>query len=130
NYSVIKARTNHYLLKLDRNEQFDKNEYELLSGRYLIIDEFSMVDIWLANHLFKAILSDMQVLLVGDADQLPSVGHGQVLSDLLASGIIPYVRLHDVYRQKEGSKIIKLAHDIKYDRCTHASLQNDRDFSF
>src|SRR5699024_11226915 len=125
NYSVIKARTNHYLLKLDRNEQFDKNEYELLSGRYLIIDEFSMVDIWLANHLFKAIPSDMQVLLVGDDDQLPSVGHGQVLSDLLNSQLIPFVTLNEVYRQKEVSKIIQLVHKIKNNETTETELKKD-----
>src|SRR5699024_2767830 len=101
----IKASTINSLLGWDGNEQFDKNEYEQLSGLYLIIDEFSMVDIWLANHLFKAIPSDMQVLLVGDDDQLPSVGPGQVLSDLLNSQLIPLVTLNEVYRQKEGSKI-------------------------
>lgn len=126
----LPASTIHKLLGWNGVDRFEKSEHEPLTGKFLIVDEFSMVDIWLANHLFKAIPNDMQILLVGDEDQLPSVGPGQVLSDLLASGIIPYVRLHDVYRQKEGSKIIKLAHDIKYDRCTHASLQNDRDFSF
>src|SRR5699024_706916 len=73
---------------------------------------------------------DMQVLLVGDEDQLPSVGPGQVLSDLLASERIPYIRLNEVYRQKEGSKIIDLAHHIKNDSCTHDVLINDHDFSF
>src|SRR5699024_2147675 len=64
----IKASTIHSLLGWDGNEQFDKNEYEQLSGRYLIIDDFSMVDIWLDNHLFNAITSDMQVSLVDDDD--------------------------------------------------------------
>src|SRR5690625_4234442 len=126
----IKASTIHSLLGWDGNEQFDKNEYEQLSGRYLIIDEFSMVDIWLANHLFKAIPSDMQVLLVGDDDQLPSVGPGQVLSDLLNSQLIPLVTLNEVYRQKEGSKIIQLAHKIKNNETTETYLKKDVDFSF
>ena len=126
----IKASTIHSLLGWDGNEQFDKNEYEQLSGRYLIIDEFSMVDIWLANHLFKAIPSDMQVLLVGDDDQLPSVGPGQVLSDLLNSQLIPLVTLNEVYRQKEGSKIIQLAHKIKNNETTETDLKKDVDFSF
>src|SRR5699024_2077093 len=94
------------------------------------VDEFSMVDIWLANHLFKAIPSDMQVVLVGDEDQLPSVGPGQVLTDLLQSNFIPTVRLTDVYRQKEGSKIIQLAHSIKNNTCSEAELVKDKDFSF
>src|SRR5699024_8829254 len=89
-----------------------------------------MVDIWLANSLFKAIPDDMQVLLVGDEDQLPSVGPGQVLADLLWSELIPYVSLHEVYRQKEGSKIIELAHLIKQDNCDQSDLQKARDFSF
>src|SRR5699024_1905030 len=89
-----------------------------------------MVDIWLANNLFKAIPDDMQVLLVGDEDQLPSVGPGQVLSDLLGSKRIPFVSLNEVYRQKEGSKIIQLAHEIKNDTITPSALENDQDFSF
>lgn len=123
-----RAMTIHRLLGWDGNQGFMKDENEPLSGKLLIIDEFSMVDIWLANHLFKAIPSDMQVLLVGDEDQLPSVGPGQVLSDLLESEVIPVVRLTEVYRQKEGSKIISLAHEIKNDE--QVDLQNEKDFSF
>ncbi|MFD2133639.1 ATP-dependent RecD-like DNA helicase [Pseudogracilibacillus auburnensis] len=126
----LTAMTIHRLLGWDGNSSFDKNEYERLSGKLLIIDEFSMVDTWLANHLFKAIPTDMQVLLVGDEDQLPSVGPGQVLSDLLSSELIPFVKLTEVYRQKEGSKIIQLAHQIKKDTCTEADLAKDTDFSF
>ncbi|SFA69457.1 exodeoxyribonuclease V alpha subunit [Lentibacillus halodurans] len=126
----LPAVTIHRLLGWDGQNGFEKNEHEPLAGKYLIVDEFSMVDIWLANSLFKAIPDDMQVLLVGDEDQLPSVGPGQVLADLLGSGQIPYVSLHDVYRQKEGSKIIELAHLIKQDMCDQSALQNDQDFSF
>ncbi|MFD1362964.1 SF1B family DNA helicase RecD2 [Lentibacillus salinarum] len=126
----LPAVTIHRLLGWDGQSGFDKNEHEQLKGSYLIVDEFSMVDIWLANSLFKAIPDDMQVLLVGDEDQLPSVGPGQVLADLLASDRIPYISLHDVYRQKEGSKIIELAHLIKQDTCDKAALMNDKDFSF
>jgi len=126
----MKATTIHRLLGWDGHDFFEKNEYEQLSGKYIIIDEFSMVDTWLANHLFKAIPNDMQVLLVGDEDQLPSVGPGQVLSDILSSGLIPVAKLTEVYRQKEGSKIIQLAHQIKQDVCTDKDIQNDKDFSF
>src|SRR5699024_302090 len=101
-----------------------------LDGKYVIIDEFSMVDTWLANHLFKAVPKDMQILIVGDEDQLPSVGPGQVLSDLINSELIPYVTLNEVYRQKEGSKIIHLAHQIKNDQCNESDIQKDKDFSF
>src|SRR5699024_2466780 len=126
----IKASTIQSLLGWDGNVQLDKNEYELLSGRYLIMDVLSMIDIWLANHLFKALQSDMQVLFVGDDDQLPSVGPGQVLSDLLNSQLIPLVTLNEVYRQKEGSKIIQLAHKIKNNETTETDLKKDVDFSF
>ncbi|AIF43342.1 ATP-dependent RecD-like DNA helicase [Virgibacillus sp. SK37] len=124
----LPAVTIHRLLGWDGKSGFNKTEDEQLSGRFLIIDEFSMVDIWLANHLFKAIPEDMQVLIVGDEDQLPSVGPGQVLTDLLASDVLPYVQLTDVYRQKEGSKIIQLAHQIKNNELIQ--LENDKDFSY
>lgn len=126
----IKAMTIHRLLGWDGEKTFEKNEYEQLDGKYLIVDEFSMVDTWLANHLFKAIPKDMQVLLVGDEDQLPSVGPGQVLADLYDSELIPYVTLNEVYRQKEGSKIIQLAHQIKNNQCSEADIQQSADFSF
>ncbi|WP_164668520.1 SF1B family DNA helicase RecD2 [Virgibacillus doumboii] len=126
----LPAVTIHRLLGWDGKNGFERNENEPLAGKYLIVDEFSMVDIWLANSLFKAIPDDMQVLLVGDEDQLPSVGPGQVLADLLSSDLIPYVSLNEVYRQKEGSKIIQLAHLIKNDQCKADSIQNDKDFSF
>ncbi|MEC5422161.1 ATP-dependent RecD-like DNA helicase [Virgibacillus sp. C22-A2] len=126
----LPAVTIHRLLGWDGKDGFERNQNDPLSGKFLIVDEFSMVDIWLANNLFKAIPDDMQVLIVGDEDQLPSVGPGQVLSDLLSSELIPFVSLNEVYRQKEGSKIIQLAHDIKNDTCTIDKLKNDEDFSF
>ncbi|WP_010531083.1 SF1B family DNA helicase RecD2 [Lentibacillus jeotgali] len=126
----LPAVTIHRLLGWDGQNGFEKNEYEQLAGKYIIVDEFSMVDIWLANSLFKAIPDDMQVLLVGDEDQLPSVGPGQVLADLLWSELIPYVSLQDVYRQKEGSKIIELAHLIKQGMCDESVLHKAGDFSF
>src|SRR5699024_4487300 len=92
-------------------------------------DEFSMVDTWLANHLFKAVPKDMQVLLVGDEDQLPSVGPGQVLSDLQSSGLIRYTTLNEVYRQKEGSKIIQLAHQINNKTSAEETQQIQSDVS-
>src|SRR5690625_7351832 len=87
-----------------------------------------MVDIWLAHRLFKAIPDDMQVLLVGDGDQLQSVGPGQVLDDLITCDLIPSVSLSEVYRKKEGSKKNQLAHDIKNDMRTVDTLKNEQDF--
>src|SRR5690625_90219 len=126
----LPAVTIHRLLGWNGSDGFEKNEDNQLSGCFLIVDEFSMVDIWLANNLFKALPDDIQILLVGDEDQLPSVGPGQVLTDLLEASTIPFVSLHEVYRQKEGSKIIQLAHKIKNTECDSESLENDKDFSF
>lgn len=126
----LPAATIHRLLGWDGDDSFERDESKPLTGKFLIVDEFSMVDIWLANWLFKAIPNQMQVLLVGDEDQLPSVGPGQVLSDLLEHKAIPFVALTEVYRQKEGSKIIQLAHLIKRDQLQVEDLNKDRDFSF
>ncbi len=126
----LPAVTIHRLLGWNGMGNFEKDEHEPLSGRLLIVDEFSMVDTWLANNLFKAIPDTMQIILVGDEDQLPSVGPGQVLTDLMKSEVLPVISLRDVYRQKEGSKIIQLAHEIKHASCNENSLENARDFSF
>ncbi|UTR09284.1 ATP-dependent RecD-like DNA helicase [Evansella sp. LMS18] len=110
----LPASTIHRLLGFKGTEDdFDHDEHEQLEGELIILDEMSMVDTWLANQLFKAIPDNMQVIMVGDEDQLPSVGPGQVLSDLLTSDRIPSVQLTDIYRQSEGSKIIEFSHDIK-----------------
>ena len=109
----LPAVTIHRLLGWNGSEGFDHNEDNPLEGKILIVDESSMVDISLANKLFKALPEHIQVILVGDEDQLPSVGPGQVLKDLLRSKVIPTIRLTDIYRQAEGSSIIELAHEIK-----------------
>lgn len=109
----LPAVTIHRLLGWNGTEGFDHHEDNPLEGKILIVDETSMVDIWLANKLFKALPENIQVILVGDEDQLPSVGPGQVLKDLLLSEKVPTVRLTDIYRQAEGSSIIELAHEIK-----------------
>ena len=109
----LPAVTIHRLLGFNGTEGFDRDEVSPLEGKIIIVDETSMLDIWLANQLFKALPEHIQVIMVGDEDQLPSVGPGQVLKDLLQSQKIPTVRLTDIYRQAEGSSIIELAHDIK-----------------
>ncbi|CAF1861836.1 ATP-dependent RecD-like DNA helicase [Bacillus subtilis] len=109
----LPAVTIHRLLGWNGAEGFTHTEDQPIEGKLLIIDEASMLDIWLANHLFKAIPDHIQIIIVGDEDQLPSVGPGQVLRDLLASQVIPTVRLTDIYRQAEGSSIVELAHQMK-----------------
>lgn len=76
-----------------------------LDADLILVDEVSMLDIYLAGHLFEALKKGSQLVLIGDADQLPSVGPGAVLSELIASGCIPVVRLDKVFRQNAGSRI-------------------------
>ncbi|MBY0096270.1 SF1B family DNA helicase RecD2 [Mesobacillus maritimus] len=126
----LPAVTIHRLLRWNGSDGFDHDEDRQLEGKILIVDETSMVDIWLAHQLFKALPNNIQVILVGDEDQLPSVGPGQVLKDFLDSKRIPTVRLTDIYRQAEGSSIIELAHQIKKGALPQdlASPQSDRSF--
>jgi exodeoxyribonuclease V alpha subunit len=91
---------------------FASDEDNPLKGDLLIVDEFSMVDIFLANNLLKAIPRGMRLVLVGDVDQLPSVGPGNVLKDIINAGVIPTVRLSQIFRQAQESQIIMNAHRI------------------
>ncbi|MGM9950967.1 MAG: ATP-dependent RecD-like DNA helicase [Lysinibacillus sp.] len=109
----LPAMTIHRLLGFTGQEDKDEETGREITGRLVIIDEMSMVDTWLAHQLMKSLPEDVQVVFVGDQDQLPPVGPGQVLKDLLASKQLPTVELTDVYRQAEGSTIIEIAHQIK-----------------
>ena len=109
------AKTLHRLLEF-RNGSFQKNEEQPLKGDFLIIDECSMLDISLTASLLKAVPAGCQLLFIGDADQLPSVGAGNVLQDILQSGVVPSFRLTQVFRQARQSKIIEYAHQINRGR--------------
>lgn len=126
----LPASTIHRLLGLTGREKNPSVTAKELEGGLLIIDEMSMVDTWLANTLFKAIPSNMQVIIVGDKDQLPSVGPGQVLHDLLQINEIPKKELTEIYRQGDGSSIIPLAHEIKKGRLPKNFSENQKDRSF
>ncbi len=91
---------------------FAKDEDEPLDCGAVVLDECSMVDITLMRALLAALPEDCRLILVGDADQLPSVGPGRVFSDILRSGAIPAVRLTEIFRQAEGSRIVRCAHEI------------------
>ncbi len=105
------AKTIHRLLEVEPGKGgFMRNQTHPLNCDLLVVDEVSMVDIPLMNHLLRALPAHGSLLLVGDADQLPSVGPGMVLRDLLASGVVPAVRLTEVFRQAAGSQIITNAH--------------------
>lgn len=126
----LPASTIHRLLGLNGREKSPTVSTKELEGGLLIIDEMSMVDTWLANTLFKSIPTNMQVILVGDKDQLPSVGPGQVLHDLLEIDQIPKMELNQIYRQGDGSSIIPLAHEIKEGQLPADFTKNQRDRSF
>jgi exodeoxyribonuclease V alpha subunit len=120
------SMTIHALLKWDlESNTFGKNESDPLSIDCLIIDEFSMVDTWLFGNLLKASPNVKKILIVGDADQLPSVAPGSVLRDLMASQRFPVIALEHIYRQKEGSDVIELAHRIKTGRTDLDGLTKD-----
>ena len=109
----IEAKTIHRLLETDpRTGQFRRDENNPLDCNLLVVDETSMVDVPLMRALLRALPNQAALLLVGDVDQLPSVGPGQVLSDIIASGAVPVVRLTEVFRQAAESRIIINAHRI------------------
>jgi exodeoxyribonuclease V alpha subunit len=107
------AKTVHRLLEFDPKTMKFKRELDnSIPANAVVIDESSMMDLFLGHSLVKAIGLDTQLLLVGDIDQLPSVGPGNVLGDLIASGSIPVVKLTEVFRQAAASQIIRNAHRI------------------
>ena len=109
----LEAKTIHRLLETDpRSGDFRRTEDNPLACDLLVIDEASMVDVPLMRSLMRAVPDDAAVLIVGDVDQLPSVGPGQVLADIIGSGLVPVVRLTEVFRQAAGSRVISNAHRI------------------
>jgi exodeoxyribonuclease V alpha subunit len=108
------ARTLHRLLEFQPNaNDFAYNERRPLPHQFVIVDEVSMLDILLAYRLVKALAPETHLLLVGDADQLPSVGPGSVFADIIASDVIPTVRLTELFRQARESAIIVTAHGVQ-----------------
>ena len=110
------AKTIHRLLQVEWDENdrpvFAKNEKNLLDCDALVLDELSMVDVNLFDALLRALPLGCRLVLVGDCDQLPSVGAGNVLGDLIASGLLPVVQLDEIFRQSLQSLIVTNAHKI------------------
>lgn len=109
----LEAMTIHRLIGWNQDTQPEDILDNEINTRLIIIDEMSMVDTWLFHQFLSAVPLDAQIILVGDEDQLPSVGPGQVFKDLIDSKTIPRVNLTEVYRQQDGSSIIELAHRMK-----------------
>ena len=108
----MEAKTIHRLLEYNPQDGYKRNDENPLEGDALIVDECSMIDIILMNNLTKALPTTMRLVLVGDIDQLPSVGAGNVLRDIIDSGVIPVVRLTRIFRQAQSSRIVMSAHAI------------------
>lgn len=130
------AQTIHRMLELSgilsdeiSNASFERNETNPLETDVVIIDEMSMVDIFLMNSLLKAIADGMRLILVGDANQLPSVGPGNVLKDIIASGCFNTVRLAKIFRQEEAGDIVVNAHKINEGELFEIG-PSSRDFPF
>lgn len=121
------ATTIHKALGLLAGEDGDYCEPEMLDADLIVVDEVSMMDIYLANHLFRSVPHGSQLVLIGDADQLPSVGPGAVLSEIIACGAVPVVRLDRIFRQSYGSRI---AANAKLIRHGNLSLEYGEDFQF
>src|SRR5712691_5591155 len=128
----FEAKTIHRLLEVDpKGGGFKRGSDNPLECDLLVVDETSMVDVMLMQALMRAVPDDAALLIVGDIDQLPSVGPGQVLADVIASGAVPVVRLTEVFRQAAHSRIITSAHQINRGAIPDLSRpEGDSDFYF
>ena len=126
----LPAKTIQRLLECKPPEGYQRNEENPLEGDVLIVDECSMIDIILMNSLLKALPRNMRLVLVGDIDQLPSVGAGNVLRDIIDSGRFPVIRLTRIFRQAQQSRIITNAHRINKGEFPDISNGRNTDFFF
>ena len=127
----LEAKTIHRLLETDaKTGGFKRGEEHPLDCQLLVVDETSMVDVPLMRALLKALPDEAALLLVGDADQLPSVGPGQVLADIIGSGAVPVVRLTEVFRQAAESQVIVNAHRINQGKMPMLEAKEGSDFFF
>ena len=126
----MEAKTIHRLLEYNPQDGYKRNDENPLEGDALIVDECSMIDILLMNNLLKAVPVGMRLVFVGDIDQLPSVGAGNVLRDIIDSQRIPVGRLVRIFRQAQKSRIVMNAHTINQGRFPDTSNGRDTDFFF
>ena len=124
------AKTVHRMLEIKPPDGYKKNKENPLECEVLIVDEASMLDIVLTHNLLKAVKAGTTVILVGDVDQLPSVGAGNVLKDIIASGVVHTVALTRIFRQAMNSDIVKNAHQINAGYFPDISNKKDTDFFF
>ena len=127
----LKASTIHRFLKWNKDtNKFKVNEHNKVDTKLVIIDEASMIDTYLLDSLLKGLFYDTKIILVGDYNQLPSVGAGQVLKDLIESEMFNVIELTDLYRQKENSNIITLADNINHGIMDNSIFNKNDDLTF
>jgi exodeoxyribonuclease V alpha subunit len=124
------ASTIHRLLEFLPSGGFKRGKKHPLETDLVVVDEFSMVDVPLMSSLCRALPSQGSLILVGDPDQLPSVGPGCILADLLSSGAVPSMRLTEIFRQAEASRIVRAAHEVRHGRVPEETAEKGADFAF
>ena len=129
--TLFNASTIHRFLKWNKeNNKFQLNEYNKSKVEFVIIDESSMIDTYLFDALIKGLSSNCKIVMIGDDHQLPSVGPGQVLHDLIESKMLEVVELKELYRQGKDSNIINLAYDIRKKNINKEIFNKDDDLTF
>ncbi len=127
----LPASTIHRFLKWNKEtNEFSVNEYNKNNHHLIIIDEVSMIDLNLLDNLFKGLTKNIKLILVGDHHQLPSVGPGNILKDLIESELIDTIHLDTLYRTDENSYITTLAHEIKNNDLSDSFLETKSDYTF
>jgi len=127
----FRAQTIQKILKWDKEtDTFQINKYNKSNAKMVIIDESSMIDIFLFNSLLEGLSDNVRIVMVGDYNQLPSVLPGQILKDLIDSEVIPVIKLNELYRQKEDSYIINLATEIKNGTLDEDFTHKKADYNF
>lgn len=119
------AKTIHRLLEVEQTGKFRRNEENPLDAEVIVMDEASMIDVFLMSNILKAIQSNKTLILIGDQNQLPPVGAGNVFKDIIDSGICPVIRLTKIQRQKQTSEIIEVANNIKNGDMPYISNKRD-----
>ena len=126
----MEAKTIHRLLEYRPDEGFIHDQTDPLDAQAVIVDESSMIDTFLMNALLRALKTGTRVILIGDIDQLPSVGAGNVLRDIIDSEMVPTVRLTKIFRQALTSKIIENCHRVNEGQMPDIQVKKDSDFFF
>ena len=130
-HTLLKASTIHRFLKWNKEDNtFNINEYNKSNTKFVIIDESSMIDVYLMHSLFLGLKDNTKIILIGDYNQLPSVGPGQILKDIVDSNMVNIVKLNTLYRQDENSNINQFAYNIIDNNFSYDFLNRGDDLIF